>query len=102
FRAGLAEKIEASLEKVRYRYLIPEPDDNTQRAARAQLEQLTQRHPGRVEYGCFKRDVFEKQATADYVIGQPDACDTSDLKVFVRIPIADAETEYWFDTEERA
>ena len=56
----------------------------------------------RTDYRCFKRDVFEKQATSDYVIIESSGSDSSHINAFVRIPIADAETDYWFETEERA
>jgi hypothetical protein len=101
-RSGMTQKIEAGLEKVQYRYLIPEPIDASQSAALAQLKELAEKHSDRVEFACFKHDVFEKQATSDYVICQSHLSDTNGLRVFVRIPIADSETEYWFDTDDRA
>jgi hypothetical protein len=104
-RGGLREKIEANLDKVQYRYLIPEPDRNNERAARDQLDNLRRAHVGRVDFRSFKRDVFEKQATSDYVIVESSPLESggvSGVKVFVRIPIAETETDYWFDTEEGA
>jgi hypothetical protein len=100
-RAGIREKIEANLQKVRYRYLIPDPDGSEERAARDQLDKLTARYPHRVEYRSFDPETFRKQATSDYVIIQSKIVDTA-AKVFVRAPIADAGVDYWFDTEERA
>jgi hypothetical protein len=108
-RAGVREKLEASLDNVRYRYLIPEPDRYNERAAREQLENLRHLHPDRVDYRCFKREVFEKQATSDYVIVESSASgggvvqpNGGVVKAFVRIPIGETEQEYWFETEERA
>jgi hypothetical protein len=101
-RAGVREKIEANLDRVRYVYLIPEPDRGNEFAARDQLEAVKRLHPDRLDYRCFKREVFEKQATSDYVIIESSGSDSSHINAFVRIPIADAETDYWFETEERA
>jgi hypothetical protein len=101
-RAGVRERMEGTIDKVRYRYLIPEPDRGNERAARDQLENLRRFRPDRIEYRCFKRDVFEKQATSDYVIVETSATDGGGIKAFVRIPIAETEQEYWFETEERA
>jgi hypothetical protein len=101
-RAGVKSRIEASLKQVQYRYLIPEPFDDNQRAAKDQLEQLAQRYPDRVACACFKRDVFEKQAASDYIVVKSCLAETSAIRVFVRIPVADTETDYWFDTDERA
>jgi TIR domain len=100
-RAGLREKIEANLDKVRYRYLIPDPDGIEERAARDQLDRLAARYPTRLEYRSFDPEVFRKQATSDYVIIESKTADTA-AKIFVRIPIADVGEDYWFDTEERA
>jgi len=99
-RAGVREKIEANLHEVQYRYLIPEPDGSNEHAARALLENLRRLHGDRVDYRCFNRDVFKKQATSDYVIIESSSADSA--RVFVRAPIADAWAEYWFDAEERA
>jgi hypothetical protein len=46
--------------------------------------------------------VFEKQATSDYVIVETPAADGGGVKAFVRIPLADTEEQYWFETEENA
>jgi hypothetical protein len=100
-RAGVRERMEGTLDKVRYRYLIPEPDGGNERAARDQLENLSRLHPGRVEYRCFRREVFEKQATSDYVIVETPVTEGG-IKAFVRVPIAAMEQEYWFETEDRA
>ena len=100
-RGGLREKIEASLDKVRFRYLIPDPDGSEERAARDQLDRMATRFPERLEYRSFNPEVFRKLAASDYVVIQSKAPDMV-AKVFVRIPIADVGTDYWFDTEERA
>jgi hypothetical protein len=100
-RAGLRERIEANLQKVRYRYLIPDPDGSEDRAARDQLDKLAARYPQRVEYRSFDPETFRKQATSDYVIIESKTADTA-AKVFVRAPISDVGVDYWFDTEERA
>jgi hypothetical protein len=101
-RTGVREKMEANLKKIEYRYLLPEPDGSNERAARDQLENLKRTYAGRLDYRCFKREVFEKQATSDYVIVESSTPDSTSIKVFVRIPIADSSAEYWFDTDERA
>jgi hypothetical protein len=101
-RAGIREKLEANHYKVQYRYLIPDPAGSDERAARDQLENLKRAHPGRVDYRCLKRDAFENQAVSDYVIIESNLPEIHDAKVFVRVPIAGTEAEYWFDTEERA
>jgi len=101
-RAGVRERIEANLDTIKYRYLIPEPDGSSERAAREQLENLRRLHEGRIDYRCVNRDVFRTQATSDYVIVQSSQADSESVRVFVRAPIAEAETEYWFDAEERS
>ena len=101
-RAGVRERIEGTLDQVRYRYLIPEPDRGNERAARDQLETLRRHRPDRIEYRCLKRDVFEKQATSDYVIVETSASEGGGIKAFVRVPIAETEQDYWFETEARA
>jgi hypothetical protein len=99
----MREKIEANVDKIEYRYLIPEPDGSSERAAREQLVALAKAHPNRIDFRCFKRDVFEKQAASDYVvIIESTPTDNDHIRVFVRIPIATTEGEYWFETEERA
>jgi len=101
-RAGVREKIEGTLDRVRYRYLIPEPDRSNERAAREQLENIKRLHPDRVDYRCVKREVFEKQATSDYIVIETAGGDGSGIQAFVRIPIVETTQEYWFETEERA
>ncbi len=100
-RGGLRERIEANLDRVRYRYLIPDPDGSEERFARDQLDRLAARYPKRLEYRSFDPEVFRKQATSDYVVIESKIPD-SVAQVFVRIPIADTGMDYWFDTEERA
>jgi len=100
-RAEMREKIEANLGKVRYRYLIPDPDGSDERAARDQLAKLSARYPNRLEFRSFNREVFEKQATSDYVIIESKTAGTV-AKVFVRAPVADDVMDFWFDTNELA
>jgi hypothetical protein len=100
-RAGLREKIEANLDKVRYRYLIPDPDGSEERAARDQLDRMANRYPDNLEYRSFNPELFRKQAASDYVVIESKDADTV-AKVFVRIPLADTSMDYWFETEERA
>jgi len=100
-RAGLRDKIEANLDKIRYRYLIPDPDGTEERTARDQLETLAARHPNRLDYRSFDPETFRKLAASDYVVLEPKTPETT-TKVFVRIPIADVGMDYWFETDERA
>jgi len=100
-RATVREKIESTLDRMRYHYLIPEPDLHNEHVAREQLESLRREHPGRIDYRCIARDVFEKQATSDYVMIET-RIDGGGIKAFVRVPIVETEQEYWFETEERA
>jgi TIR domain len=100
-RAEVRAKIEVNLEKVKYHYLVNEPDSVNERAAKDELEELRRTHPGRLEYRCFKHEVFEQQATSDYVIIESSSSTKDRIKVFVRIPNG-TEGEYWFETEERA
>jgi hypothetical protein len=101
-RGGIREKIESNLGKVRYRYLIPDPDGSEERHARDQLDRFAALHPERVEYRSFDRDLFMKQAASDYVVIESSKASDGGTKVFVRIPIADVEADFWFNTEERA
>jgi len=100
-RGGLRDKLEANVEKVRYRYMIPDPDGSDERAARDQLDRLAARYPGRIEYRSFDPEMFRKLVASDYVVIESKTPETV-AQVFVRVPIADAGSEYWFDTEERA
>lgn len=100
-RGGIREKMESTLDSVRYHYLIPEPNLHNEIVAREQLESLRREHPDRIDYRCIKRDVFEQQATSDYVIVETRV-DGGGIKAFVRVPITETDQEYWFETEERA
>lgn len=97
-----AGKAEANLAKVRYRFLIPEPDGSNERAARNQLDSLARAFPGRLEYRCFERSVFELQAASEYVIVESTESGNNTVKVFIRIPVSDADDEYWFESDARA
>jgi hypothetical protein len=65
------------------------------------LEKLRKDHEPRLDYRCYTRRDFEREAASDYVIVESIGC-RNPLKVYVRIPIADGAREYWFDTDERA
>ena len=101
-RPELREKIESDVDKVCYRYLVPEPDHDNERAALQQLDGLRRAHPDRIDYRCFDRDVFEQQAASDYVIVESAEHDGGNIRAFVRIPVSDAAQEYWFEAEARA
>ena len=101
-RPELREKIESDVDKVCYRYLVPEPDHDNERAALQQLDSLRRAHPDCIDYRCFDRDVFEQQAASDYVIVESAEHDGGNVRAFVRIPVSDAGQEYWFEAEARA
>jgi hypothetical protein len=102
-RTKVRERIERNLQRVCYRYLIPEPRGSDELSSITQFRDFASSHPGRLEYAIFERSVFEKQAPSHYIlIVSPSTSGNSVSRVFVHIPSAEAGTDYWFDADERA
>jgi hypothetical protein len=101
-RDDVKQEIESNLAKVQYRFLVRKPDGDDELRWMGDLEKLRKQHEDRLDYRCYKQGDFEKQAATDYAIVESSTCKDRPLKVYVRIPIESGETEYWFDTDERA
>jgi TIR domain len=101
--AGATEKILVNLQRVKYRYLIPQPDGADELLAKKELDSLMQRAaPGQLEYRCVPRDLFEQRAPSDYIMFESNAHGALRKNVFVKLPITGSATEYWFESDERA
>jgi hypothetical protein len=100
-REGAKHEILNNLDKVKYRFLVRKPSGDDERRWMNDLEKLRKDHEPRLDYRCYRRRDFEREAASDYVIVESIGC-RNPLKVYVRIPIADGGREYWFDTDERA
>jgi hypothetical protein len=110
-RAGMRDELERNLSTIKYRLLIRKPGIDDERIWTGHLEEVKTKHGPNLEYQYYDGPQFEKVAASDYVMvekgpngGPSPSVDGSpaSVDVYVRIPVADGATEYWFETDERA
>jgi hypothetical protein len=83
---------------VQFRFLIPQSEDN--QPGQCEFFNRVKSECPTVDYRCCEPGLFKKEAPTDYVIISTGS--VNDLTAFVRIPIVDGGTEYWFDAEKEA
>lgn len=89
---------------VQYRYFVPDYA-GANKNEKDELKRMADLSQGKLQCGVFERTVFERQATTDYIIINPDTNRTDETsyprRMFLRLPIEGGD-EFWIQVDERS
>lgn len=96
------QKLIANLTRgVKYRYFLGESNE-IKESEKEEFFAMVAKSSGNLECKNFAKECFDSEAVTDYIIINADCEASHPLEVFLKIPIATVNGEYWIKVDDRS
>jgi len=100
---GARERVEMKIQSgVTYRYFVRSPVDSDKVTDLENLKKRAAEVPKRLAVQSFGEEEFNTQSATDYIIMNPSPNREHPMRVFLKLPVGQADEEYWIKVEDEA